>query len=355
MGGASARLRVAIALVLLALFAPLAHAGINLVLAATAGGIPMTAAGNNYTSSFGTMNGLGVGTPSTGVTVIPLSTGALYYSTYQLSVTGGMPGTHHALVTAYVSTNFVHTAALIVESCPSTSGCTTSGSYAAMSTNAGAPTTVVASMAKGTPATAGIAIMVPDNDGAGAWTGTDTASITLRAYDIEGGNSLVDTVVVSLNAPNETLQSAVSLTLATATGGATIAPAADYSLNFGNVNGMGIGPGAGLTTVAVSGGVVYVTPYWLKPSFSGINAGTCTIKVAIGTNFAHPAVLQLDDASSSGGPFTQITAAPVTVTSTATDRSTVTRYLGLFVSNINGGSAFTGSDSATLTYTLTVP
>jgi hypothetical protein len=33
----------------------------------------------------------------------------------------------------------------------------------------------------------------------------------------------------------------------------------------------------------------------------------------------------------------------------------VTPYLGLFVSNVNGAGAFNGSDSATLTYTLTVP
>ncbi len=43
------------------------------------------------------------------------------------------------------------------------------------------------------------------------------------------------------------------------------------------------------------------------------------------------------------------------MTTSVTSGSTVTRYLGLLVAKINGGSALNGSDNATLTYTLSVP
>ena len=69
-----------------------------------------------------------------------------------------------------------------------------------------------------------------------------------------------------------------------------------------------------------------------------------------------PQVLELRDGSSSAGPFTAISSTTATqITATAADRSTITRFLGLFVSNLNGANAFTGSDAATLTFTMTVP
>jgi hypothetical protein len=154
------------------------------------------------------------------------------------------------------------------------------------------------------------------------------------------------------------VQNAVRLTLGTAAGGLTVAPSADFSMNFGNVNGLGFGPGAGLTTVAAPGGVIYSTPYLLQPAFGDFTSTTATIKTFVSTNFAHPAILVLRDAASSPGPYTNIgtTAGTATqITNAAADRSSITRFLGLFVSNANGATAFTGSDSATLTFTLTVP
>ena len=65
-----------------------------------------------------------------------------------------------------------------------------------------------------------------------------------------------------------------------------------------------------------------------------------------------------DSATGSIGSFSNISTncgAATSLTSSAGDRSTVARYLGLFVSNVNGATAFTGLDNAILTYTLTVP
>jgi hypothetical protein len=299
------------------------------------------------------MNALGIGTPGTGVTVIPLTNGALYLTHYQITVSS-LPGGHTANVTGFVNANFTHPAALILESCPSSSTCNASGNYAAMSLNNGAPTTVVPTGGNQT-VTAGLAVFIPDNNGATAFTGLDTARITLTATDQQNGKTA--TIEIRLDTPQgETVQNAVQLTLATATGGLTVSSAADYAMNFGNVNGIGANPAAGLTVNSATGGVIYSTPYLLQPAFSDQTSTTATIQVVLTTNFVHSTVLKPNDAAALTGPFTQITTTPITITSTAANRSSITRYLGLFVSNTNNGVGFfTGSDSATLTFTLTVP
>jgi len=332
----------------------------TLSLSSAPGGIAFTigGGGNTYSSQFGVMNALGIGAPSAGVTVIPLNNGALYITKYQVTMTG-LPNPHLAAITAVVSSNFTHPGALVLQSCPSTSACTASGNFSAMSTVAGAPTTVVpAPGINNQTVTAGLGIFLPDNDGAAAFTGLDTARIILTATDTTN-NKTIGTVEIRLDTPQgETVQNAVRLTLATATGGLTITPAADFSMNFGNVNGLGLGPAAGLTTVAAAGGAIYSTPYLLQPAFTDFTSTTATIKTFVSTNFAHPSALVLRDAAAGAGPYNNIglTAGTATqITNTAADRSSITRFLGLFVSNVNGATAFTGSDSATLTFTLTVP
>ena len=351
-------LRAALIILVLTAWTSQAWAGSDVDIVQVPGGVPIAGAGgaSSFQTSFGTLNGLGIGTPTAGVTAIPLSNGTLYITTVGIFPHGGLPNGHNVIVTAYVSTNFGHPSALIVESCPSTSTCSSSGQFSVMSTTSGAQTSVIPAPGdpKGTTATIGVAIFVPDNNGGTAFAGTDSATITYTMIDSTNGNVL-ETDPLLLNNPNETLQTAVQLTLGTATGGLTISPANDYAANYGNVNGLGIGPGAGLTTTSVAGGTVYVTPYLLNAAFSDFSSTSATIKVALTTNFAHPTILQLDDSGSSGGPFTQITTTSLQITNAAADRSSLTRFLGLFVSNINGAGAFTGSDSATLTFTMTVP
>src|SRR5947208_16697702 len=102
--------------------------------------------------------------------------------------------------------------------------------------------------------------------------------------------------------------------------------------------------------------MVYSAPYLLQHAFVDQTSTACTIKVALTTNFVHPALLKLNDAAAINGPFTQITAAPITITAPAANRCTITRYVGLFVSNTNNCAGFfTGADNDTLTFTLTVP
>jgi hypothetical protein len=325
-------------------------------LLAVAGGITGTLVGTDYINTFGNMNGLGIGTPQTGLTVVALSNGALYFSQYQVQF-AGLPAGHQGSLTASVTTNFNHPAALVVENCPSTSACTTSGGYSAMSTSAAAPSVVVASLGNAT-ATVGIGLFIPDNDGASAFAGVDAAAVvTFTMTDITSKKVAATATWTFNGTPNQTVQDAVQLTLGSAPGGLAVTTASDYSAAFGNVNGLGIGPGAGLTTVAAAGGVIYSTPYLLNPAYADFTSTTATIKVYVSTNFAHPAVLKLEDSGVSAGPYTAISttaAAPTQITATAADRSSITRYLGLFV-GLNTAAPFLGADNATLTFTLTVP
>lgn len=329
-------------------------------LSSAPGGITFFVGGGGSTllGQFGVMNALGIGAPAGGVTVIPLTNGALYLTHFQLTITG-LPNPHRGGVTAVVTSNFAHPAALILEGCPSTLACNAAGDFSAISTVAGAPTTIVPSPGiTNQTVTAGLAVFLPDNNGASAFTGLDTARVTLTATDLTNGKNF-GSAEIRLNTPfGEIVETAVQLTVAAAPGGLSVAPSADYAMNFGNVNGLGFSPGAGLTTVAATGGVVYSTPYLLQLAFTDFTSTTATIKTFVSMNFAHPAVLQMRDGPASSGPFNAIgtTAGSATqITAAAADRSSITRFLGLFVSNANGATAFAGSDTATLTFTLTVP
>jgi hypothetical protein len=332
-----------------------AQASKQFILQTAAGGAAITGSIPTYSTSFGALNAFGVGSPAIGVTAITLPTGTLYYSKINF-VTGDMTGHHDATISAYVSTNFIHPSAMVLRGCPNNAAsCTVSTNYTNLSTSAAAPTVIVPNMNESSTTTAGIAIFIPDNNGAGAFAGTDSATITFVGKDAQNGQAL-NTVTLSFN--SQSLVTALQLTLSTATGGLTVNAASDYSMNFGNVNGIGVGPGAGLTVVPQAGGVIYSTPYTLTPAFSNFAQTTGTVKVAVSTNFAHSSVLSLRTAAASAGPYTTIStsvASPTPIATSVATRTAITNYLGLFVSTANGAGAFNGSDSATLTYTLTVP
>jgi hypothetical protein len=329
-------------------------------LLAAPGGLRGTLVGNNYVNTFGAMNALGIGTPQTGLTLATLSNGALYFTPYIVQFSG-LPNGHKASLTAYVSTNFAHPSALIIQNCPDTATCTSAGGFSAMSTSAAAPSVVVPAPGIGNNVNvnAGLGIFIPDNNGAGAFSGVDNgAVISFRMTDLSTNNVVATAIFTFTATPSTQVQTAVQLTLATAPGGLAVQPAGDYQMAFGNVNGLGIGPGAGLTTVAAAGGTIYSTPYLLQPVFSDFTSTTATLKVFTSTNFAHPTSLILEDAAVAAGPYSIISATagtPTIMTGSAANRSTITRYLGLLVSNANGAGVFAGNDSATLTFTMTVP
>lgn len=327
--------------------------------------------GTAYTSSFGTVNALAVnGATVAGVTAVAETSpnGALYYLPISATLSSTPPYTT-SFLTAYVSTNFTNPAALVMYACPSTGSCTSTSGYSALSTSSLAPTTLVASpgIASG-PVSVGVALWVPDNNGASAFAGTDaanaTVTFTLIGRKNNGQTGTEETDTLTFNLPKVTVQEAVSLTLASDPSGLTISPGSDYSMSFGTVNGLGINPGPGIAgTVTAPGGIIYYTPYLYQVAFSDFNTGAAptqaTVKVYVSMNFSHnPVVLKLEDAALSAGPYSVIGTSSGTatqITNTATDRSSTQRFLGLFVSNNNGVGTVPFSDNATLTYQLTVP
>jgi len=340
-------------------------AAAKLKLASSGTGFAIAGVSPAYTASFGTMNALAFGTPATNVTATALSNGAVYFTTLNVSVQA-IGGGNTGVVKAYVSTNFIGNAAsaMIVYGCAAPSACTSSGQLSALGTSqAGASTLASGLTSASSSANVGIAIFLPDNNGATAFTGLSVLGCTLT-FDLylNGGGTSTDTVTLALL--NETVQNAVQLTVGSAAAGLTIGnsggPLVDpFSMNFGNVNALGIGPGSGLTTVAQAGGIIYSTPYNLLPVFTDMNQTSGSVKACVSTTFTHSAILTLkDSATGSAGSFSNISTncgAATSLSGSAGNRSTVARYLGLFVSNVNGATAFTGLDNATLTYTLTVP
>lgn len=331
---------------------------VSLSMGSAPGGVTVSGTQPNYSAGYGSVNSLGVGVPAAGVTIITSGvSGGAIYSTDLNFVISGLVNPHKAILSAYMSSNFTKPAALILQSCYPAGSCGSGASFAAISTNAGAPTPVIPSpgVSDGT-FTVSLGLLVANANGAGATSGTDSATVTFVAMDTSNGKT--SSVTLNLNNPSENIQTAVGFTLATAAGGLSVAPGSDFSMNFGSVNGIGVSPAAGITIVPAAGGAIYSTPYLLQPVFSGFASTTATLTVYVSLDFVHPAILQLEDSAAPAGPYAAIaksSGAQTMLTSTVATNTVLTRYLGLFVSSVNGASAFTGSDNATLTYTLTEP
>lgn len=347
---------------LMALTATPAWGQFTLRLAQAPGGMPIAGTGP-YTAGFGNVNGLGVGLPGTGITILTTGVaGAVLYTTPYNLVISGLTLGRTATVDAYVSANFAHPTILVLQSCPYGGSCGSAASYTTISLVAGSRTPIISTGVGNGTYTAYLGLFVSATNGASAFTGTDSASVIFRATRTGGTTR---TATLNLTNPIQTVQTAVRLLLSTAPGGLTVSPGSDYAMNFGNVNGLGLGlPSPGLTVVSATGGVIYSTPYLIQPSFSSFLSTTSSVRVYVSTDFLHPSALELRDSAASGGPYTAISklsGSPTSITSSASSGSTLTRYLGLFVSASSGPGAFPGTaggsapDSATLTYTLIVP
>jgi hypothetical protein len=299
------------------------------------------------------IDALGIGTASTNVTTISITGGGyLYASPYNLDVTlSGSAKNNTVTITATIGSFTNPTTSFGVSNCLLAAGsCSSSGSFTALSAS---PVAVIAPTTVNTNATftPTIALAALNANGT-AYTGSDDITITFTAS--VPGLSTTATLKLTAN-----LQSVIQLTLGTASSGLTVAPGSDYSMNFGNVNALGIGPpSAGLTKIAVSNGTIYSTPYLVQPFFADQGSTTGKIKINISTSFTHASFLELDDAATccSAGSFTAIPSAPpptAQITGVSSG-SSITRYLGLLVKKGNGAGS-TGSDNAILTFTFTVP
>lgn len=158
-------------------------------------------------------------------------------------------------------------------------------------------------------------------------------------------------------------QTALQLDISTASGGATVVGATGntstgvFSLDFGDVNGLGLGaPATGVSVSVGASGATYTTPVSLTPRYSGFSTSSASVSVLLdgtaGNAAGRSATREGAAAGSVAAPSTTV---PNIFTSSASNGTAITRYVGVFVSNANGGSAVNGSLSSRLIYQITVP
>jgi hypothetical protein len=148
------------------------------------------------------------------------------------------------------------------------------------------------------------------------------------------------------------VQTAVQLNISQGAGGATVNGSDStglYSIDFGNVNGLGLGtPAAGVTVVADSSGALYKTPINLTPIYSGFTIESATIEVE--QDAAGDTALTREDDSSISASSMVSTSTPATIATGATSGVAIERNVGMYVSRTEAA----GAKTATLIYTVTV-
>ena len=356
----AARMRTAVlALLVIALHAEVAFAA-AITLSSSASGVVLGGSSAAATMNLGTGNGLGVGAAATGVQRVTLASGPTYSSPFTVSL-NGWGGSAAVTVTAYVSTNFAHgsgaTPLMRATYCIA-ADCTVAANHLFLSTSSAAPTTIRTALGNNDSFSTSNGALIVYVNGSTAFTGAETATITFTAIDANN-TTHNDTATLTISS---TVQTAVQFSLDTGSGPAvTGGSTTDYLIDFGTVDGLGVSSGNGATRSASAGGALYSTSYLVKPAFSSMTSTTGTVRMYVSANFAHPALLQLQDSSTgASNNFSAIStnsaaASQTLISSTAVSKASLTRYLGLFVFAVNGASAFVGADNAVITYTVIVP
>jgi hypothetical protein len=190
------------------------------------------------------------------------------------------------------------------------------------------------------------------------------ATPAFAATDAVNASSVSPTLQV-----NVTVQKAIRLTLSQGASGTACAvtAASDYSMNFGTVDALGINsPGCGSKFNPTTPGVTpsaYYSDYQLTPVFANQSGTTASITAYVSSNFSSLssvlAVVHANSAPANIGALTALSTASGSPTSIGTGLASgtpITRYIGVTVAPTNSGSStVSGSDSATVTYTLTIP
>lgn len=178
----------------------------------------------------------------------------------------------------------------------------------------------------------------------------------------QGGTVLDSSSTFSTLTMTATVQTALNLEISTNTGlsGATVngTPGSGaYTLNFGSVNGLGLGAAASnVTKTAVSGGFLYTTPITLTPSFSGFAPATATISINQPAADGAAAVAMAREGSTATIDAGTVPAAVTSINAAATNGTPYTRYVGVKVLNGNAGETFeAGTRTMHLVYTVSVP
>ena len=138
-------------------------------------------------------------------------------------------------------------------------------------------------------------------------------------------------------------------------------PAAVVNLTFDNINGLRVGtPGTGMSSELISvtresNGTLYTTPITLTPHFSGFSSPAATITVLQDPNADAASQAAVREGSSAASVSAVSTTTPNIVTSSVMSGSSITRYVGMFISDSNDRTHTSNRLASKLTYELTVP
>lgn len=159
-----------------------------------------------------------------------------------------------------------------------------------------------------------------------------------------------------------TVNNALRVDIETAPGGVTVSGAVPtttgiFSLNLGDVNGLGLGtPAAGVTKTQKTGGYLYSTPIKVTPYFSGLTTGiagtgngTLTVQLDATGGTADSAIITREGDSPSN-MNTPLLVAPTPVTTSAQNGTSVTRHVGFFIPTTN--TVTTANQSARVVYRI---
>jgi len=153
------------------------QSAIQLTLATGTGCTVTAGGGTDYAISFGNVDAMGINAPSCGNKFLPTtpgSTNAAYYTDYTLTPIFTSQSVSTNTITAYVSSNFAKANLSIVQNNSSPASI---ANLTAMSTSAGAPTSVATNATNGTTITRYIGVSIAPTNAAGL-TGADSATIT---------------------------------------------------------------------------------------------------------------------------------------------------------------------------------
>jgi hypothetical protein len=163
-------------------------------------------------------------------------------------------------------------------------------------------------------------------------------------------------------AVSATVQSALNLDISSDDAGATVSGLSGsgaFTLNFGNVNGLGLGtPSSNVTKTAVTGGYLYTTPIKLTPNFSGfVGYSAASIKVEQSAFDDDPSKAAAREGSSAAiNAATVLTTGATPFTVLASNGTPIQRFIGVKVLNSNNtDNANAGARSINLVYTISVP
>lgn len=194
-----------------------------------------------------------------------------------------------------------------------------------------------------------------------------TSTGAFAATQAANATSVAPTLQISA-----TIQKAVSLTLKTGTTGGvghcTVTAAADYTMNFGNVDALAINNGCGnvvAPTVAGTDNAIFWTDYQVLPVYTSHQTfGGTNVTAQVTTDFAAPHNIFIVRSATATSGTTPAVAADFAAMSTGSadtigaagvaSGTAFTRFIGVAVTPANGASVLQGAQSATVTFTLTV-